>query len=1329
MNDSRAGTPAAPWIRQRRYYYIVFFIVILLLLLEGVRAVFLVRIESEWDALYERQAAREAAVITDMFGSVQQRTARIADHTAGAVESFLHGRASVPPERTEFFELLRGIGIGDLQGVEVYAADGSLVAWMGRGTGHRTNAHVPDGRTAAYSVVSRGAVFTTLTVVRPVQAGDTFFYAAAHEIFDVQYVLSPRFIQMQGLHRDLREALGKRVDLLFNTGYATHDATGDAAGDAAGDGYYRVPLRGVGGSVLGYAHIAPPVLEAYVAGAEEVFHTIRAFLIAALSILLIAGIVQRLRQLQFPAVWAVAAIGVIWAVRYVWLELAVPETLFGGTIFDPVHFASPFGGGIVASPGELLLTGLLLLATALLLFHSVIINNSLKLPEGRSAGPRWVLVVGAAAAMGVYMGLIRSYAATVRSIVFDSSVRFTDPGSLFPSPMLALMQLNLLVVTAGFVVLGTVLGYIVLRLVQGGCSTLIARYGPVLLLLLAVTGTAFYFMQNSPLIGIWYYLAVPCVLIGVTVLVQKGFLQSFRLYKIRSILFLTGVSVLFAAPVLNKNINDLDREQIQFIANTVVRPTDTWKEFLLHQSLWEFQRDERLIRMLEAGDVGGLEPMAFQLWAGSMLGREGYNTTVEIYDADESRVSRFSIGFQPGDDVPVDRLAHAAEPWRTYIRDVETVHGAAMLYASAADVTGEEGETIGTVAVRLVTGPGTLFRGYGPDILQTHVSPDIAARYGRLVISEFRGRTLASTSALNMPEAHEMPPRVYDALRENAGQFIWARERIEGKVFETAYFQDPYRGQDAYIAISVPLLNLRWHAFYALKLIFFALAVSGCILVAAGIVFYLRGKRYEPTFKEKILIGLLSISLIPIVIVAYLNREFTIESMTEHTSRQLHDEARRIAVQLERYEPRDTGEDGISQAAAERLAAELGVDFILYRGGYVSSTSRLEMFEAELMDKRISGYAYLNIVLQGKNFITREEAIGQTSYLVGYLPLRGDEGGPTEVLAVPAIYRQTEIVEEIARRDAFLFGIYAVVMLGIVCAGLIVANRVSRPIENLTEATKKVAGGELDIRLESRGGSEISNLMQSFNIMTKRLKESREELARVERELAWREMARQVAHEIKNPLTPMKLSIQHLRQERKDRAGDFNEAFEKVTQMLLEQIEALDRIASEFSRFARMPLPRFEPVDVHDLLRRTISVFPQKEGVDFQSEFADTIPVVYADPDELQRAFINIIRNSIQAMPEGGTLDISTRITDGRVRIRFHDTGSGIRPEVRKRLFEPNFSTKTEGMGLGLAIVKKAIEEMDGTIAITSEMNSGTSVDISLPVAVQSDNKDRKEPA
>jgi len=365
----------------------------------------------------------------------------------------------------------------------------------------------------------------------------------------------------------------------------------------------------------------------------------------------------------------------------------------------------------------------------------------------------------------------------------------------------------------------------------------------------------------------------------------------------------------------------------------------------------------------------------------------------------------------------------------------------------------------------------------------------------------------------------------------------------------------------------------------------------------------------------------------------------------------------------------------------------------------------------------VNGSAYANVIVKGKRFHLETENIGLYQYAVGYAPLVDDNEKVVGIVSVPTLYRQDEIDKEVAKQNALIFGVYGLVLFAVLIIAATFANRIAAPIHRLTQATKRVSRGDLDVSVRvQKADGEIGELIQSFETMTKDLKHSRENLILYERELAWKEMAKQVAHEIKNPLTPMKLSLQHLRQTYKDKVSNFGQVFDEVSKTIIEQIETLSHIASEFSRFARMPKRELHPCDVNAVLSESIQLFGQEGRVRFKLDMQDGLPEIMADREELRRAFINVIRNGIQAMDESGKMDIKTKKRSNDLVVTIRDFGVGMSEDTKRKLFQPNFSTKTEGMGLGLAIVKRTVDDLGGSISIDSISGQGTTVTIVLPI-------------
>jgi nitrogen fixation/metabolism regulation signal transduction histidine kinase len=235
--------------------------------------------------------------------------------------------------------------------------------------------------------------------------------------------------------------------------------------------------------------------------------------------------------------------------------------------------------------------------------------------------------------------------------------------------------------------------------------------------------------------------------------------------------------------------------------------------------------------------------------------------------------------------------------------------------------------------------------------------------------------------------------------------------------------------------------------------------------------------------------------------------------------------------------------------------------------------------------------------------------------------------------------------------------------------------------------------------------------------MIEKLEESVQKLAVSEREGAWRDIARQIAHEIKNPLTPMKLSIQHLERAWNDQSPKLPETFKKVTQTLITQIDSLSELATGFSSFAKMPMPNYELVNLHELVSQIVTLHAHQ----FEGDIQFVIPentVVEFDKGYLNRILVNLIKNAMQAIPEGrrGCIQINTKLVGPLIQIAVQDNGTGITLSQQEKIFTPYFSTKTVGMGLGLPIVKSMIESGGGHIYFSSEEGIGTVFTIELPL-------------
>jgi nitrogen fixation/metabolism regulation signal transduction histidine kinase len=284
-----------------------------------------------------------------------------------------------------------------------------------------------------------------------------------------------------------------------------------------------------------------------------------------------------------------------------------------------------------------------------------------------------------------------------------------------------------------------------------------------------------------------------------------------------------------------------------------------------------------------------------------------------------------------------------------------------------------------------------------------------------------------------------------------------------------------------------------------------------------------------------------------------------------------------------------------------------------------------------------------------------------------------------------------------------------------------VSARITKPIEELAEGAREVAAGHWDTRINLSGRDETGELATAFNHMTQTLSAQRERLVQTERVAAWRELARRLAHELRNPLFPLQITVENMQRARQLSNDQFLEVFNESTATLKAELANLNSIVNRFSDFSKMPAPEFSRLDVNDAIRNAVRLFePQfhevgKPNIATEYFLKEGVPEIDGDPELLHKAFQNLVLNALDAMPAGGMLTFRTAETQSGIRVEVSDTGKGLTPEECSRLFTPYYTTKQQGTGLGLAIVQSVVSDHRGTISVASEEGHGTTFRIELP--------------
>jgi two-component system, NtrC family, nitrogen regulation sensor histidine kinase NtrY len=335
------------------------------------------------------------------------------------------------------------------------------------------------------------------------------------------------------------------------------------------------------------------------------------------------------------------------------------------------------------------------------------------------------------------------------------------------------------------------------------------------------------------------------------------------------------------------------------------------------------------------------------------------------------------------------------------------------------------------------------------------------------------------------------------------------------------------------------------------------------------------------------------------------------------------------------------------------------------------------------------------------------------------IPLSGRNNELLGVLLLGSPQRELVLLRRQILKTAALVAL-AAIGIGLLLSWW-VSKRITQPVEELANGAREVASGRWETQIDVHGTDEVGQLADAFNHMTRTLASQKEKLVQTERVAAWRELARRLAHELRNPLFPLQITIENLQRARQLGPAQFQEVFNEATATLKAELANLNSIVGRFSDFSKMPAPRFGCVNVNDSLRNAVRLFESqftavgKPAITTEYFLNESLPEIEADPELLHRAFQNLVLNALDAMPAGGTLTLRTADRDDSVRIEVADTGKGLTPEECSRLFTPYYTTKQLGTGLGLAIVQSVVADHHGTISVSSEEGRGAAFRIDLP--------------
>ncbi len=1341
----------------------------------------------------QRRAGRMRADLDRLMGEMRIVLESSRDRLAGFTE-----------RTTDAFHLLDRIEgetgfLRNSRGISLYSADGTVRSWAG------TSYPPPDGLLAdlpAGDVTFRPVVESQLTRLYGILASNDLVLLAEATL---ESRLAPEIArsELPGLWDDTRAVLRMEDFRAIESGFGDHfERAGDLreARTAGGRRYFFAALRAPDRTFLGYVRLQG-VVDADIALDIHVAHrNAAALILTALFVLLCflhffpgrsrqaAGRDGGTRRLHFAQ-----GLALIWGGRAVlsWFPIAVH--LGGIDIFDPSLFASVRFFNLLRSPGDLFLTSMALLATALLVQR----NWAL---VGRTARSRIARAVTSAAGWAVLAtlgGLFAAYApAATTHLVRNAAVDLLWVEPLSPSLPVLLIQVS---------VLAALLSFFLLAL--GAVS----------------------------LIGAPEALRAACAW---TPAPGDGISRWFLRALVPGIVF---ASLLYD-PLLTPSSQRVVEAIIEQSLMPWVKDQRSHREVVLRTTIEQLEMMPDLVDLVRTSEDHSGASLALDVWLKTALQSSGYNASLLISNSAGRVISRFSRNLPPALD------SRVVEPIQSTpeipVAEEVSFLGLTKTVLHADHNLFQGDQYVGTVTVHMLDDLDNLPFLTPETPYDRALSPGARRITGLYPTTQGIGYAVYDSRGdlelMTVPEAPVLPARWMDLVSIPwSGQYaneqvvIWADQVLEGRPVRYLFF-----GGDGYVfALGFQTATLMERAARSIRVLFIGLGFILALLAAAAVLqpkglgqaWWARiADGLRRTHYRKLLITFTTAALIPLILLSVVFSRY-IRAQTERNIEDRGRQAMLSASSLMRamLDDQESSKD-VDDVMLYWLSLQVGGDVNLYGPEELIATSRRELFRSGLLSTRVDPAVYRLLELEGRRLVMGRGMLRGEEYRTITSPVSSSDGTKAGFLSLPLDAQAAEV--QLRAREVgdvvLITSLLMVLLTGAV--GYILARRVSRPIRSLSAAAARIAGGDLDAAVDAHPRDETGELIASFNKMARSIKEQQEDLrqrkdyiekillnatigvismersgnivttnpaaatildlpglsvgsnlrrliagrpdlqslaaalkdpagpvardvemnlaasdrsvhgrmvpfldneglillledvtetVRSNRLAAWAEMARRIAHEIKNPLTPIQLSAEHIRRVHAEGSSDFPSVLDACLRNIMREVATLRQISSEFSTYARIPEPRREPTALSDLINQTVHPYSSAmpPGIEVRVEIESDLPTIEIDRSLVSRALINLMENALQAMPKGGVLTLTARRDANHLLVDVVDTGEGMDPASMARVFEPYFSTKDTGTGLGLAIARKAIEEHGGDIQVRSEAGKGTTMRIILP--------------
>lgn len=1057
--------------------------------------------------------------------------------------------------------------------------------------------------------------------------------------------------------------------------------------------YFSFDIFNEEGDVAANAIAQKPILDNYIIELKQCYGKIQSLSLFFLLLTVVFGMWKKSSGIELKFFRVFSFIFLLFVLRIGIFLLDIPSIITQTELLNSSFFSSTWGYGIVKSPFELLLSLVVLLVSLLIIYKEFIVSNtftSLKYKQ------KW-FINAAAFLIIIFASLVlfRALGSSIKSVVFDSSIYYFEDFNIVPEPPILLMHFNILLMGVIVIFAAVILFTILFRLI---CKESGKNLLPIFIAVFFATqlfGFIYHVLQANPQFTILLRIII-ITLLFVTlyfIVIRKSLGKVILLYIAFSASFVT-------VGLLNHYNSEQQRESLKKFAEDLTRPKEHWLDYVIFETLNNENNEELIVNYLF--DPQSASRICFRIWNSSLLHQEGIVSCVRILDSD----------FQVIGGINFDKKLFRERLWNSLPQDSDLeLQRYASLSSDGYILSGlrrfQFWDNVVYLEVCTYNNPSGIDLRFLPSFMGQNIYLT-EPQFRLITVNLFEiydGKLINSKSEVDL--GSENIEKINNAEFSRLNE-AWLNLTIDDEQFVFYLLKDNRDEFEKIIAAASKQNDLSFNLFHFFKVFFIH---SIIIFFFALIIFALEFKKNKDrlfSFRAKLLFVLLFISIIPMITMAVYFKQLTDQKNNSAIHYKLLKRTSSVAEYLNKYHVPSAINVNVLY---KRMEDDLGISFTLYKDGKLTYATENLYYDTGLLPSNLNPVVIDELFLKGKNSILIQEEINDYKFNAVYQ--RTNIGIEEYVINVSDVFNI--ILLPLSETDAsiFIFGVYSFAVLLIIIISTLLANQISSPIRKLTVATKSVASGDLGLKIEQKSRGEVQQLVDEFNLMVEEIKKNQIELAEIERESAWKEMAKQVAHEIKNPLTPMKLSVQQLIAAHKDNSSKFDEIFKKVSITLINQIETLKNIASEFSNFARMPGIKLETIQLRTVIEDAVNLF-MEERVKITIDMPDEISEIKGDVQQLRRAIINLIRNAIQANATEIKFKLSRK--EKTLVLDIIDNGNGIPDNVIDKIFNPNFTTKELGMGVGLTLAKRLMENLEGKIFVKNTSPSGTTITLEFPV-------------